>query len=336
MGYGPGQGNGNGVRSAKRAKVTHLALRNMKDQGERIAMVTAYDASFARLCDQAGADVLLVGDSLGMVIQGQDNTLAVTMDEMIYHCRSVVRGVEAASGRAMVVGDLPFMSYQSAEDEALRNAGRLLKEGRAEAVKLEGGAEYAALVHKMARIGIPVMGHIGLTPQSVHALGGFKVQGRESAQADRLKADAIALAEAGAFALVLEGIPRELGAEITASVPIPTIGIGAGPECDGQVLVLYDLLGMNEEFRPRFVKRYENFAVRVRTAVDTYISEVRSGEFPAAEHSFTRDAANKDRGPGPATARVAAAGGVVTESESDLTLAGLSCVPLRPLTGGRD
>ena len=335
MGYGPGQGSGSGARAQKRTKMTHLALRHMKEQGERIAMVTAYDASFARLCDQAGADILLVGDSLGMVIQGQDNTLAVTMEEMIYHCRSVVRGVEAAGGRSMVVGDLPFMSYQSAEDEALRNAGRLLKEGRAEAVKLEGGAEYATLVHKMARIGIPVMGHIGLTPQSVHALGGFKVQGRETAQAERLKADAIALAEAGAFALVLEGIPRELGAEITAALPIPTIGIGAGPECDGQVLVLYDLLGMNEEFRPRFVKRYENFAVRVRTAVDTYISEVRSGEFPGAEHSFVRDQAAKERG-GP-TARVAAAGGVVTESEGgDLPLAGLACVPLRPLTGGRD
>jgi len=305
----------------------------MKAEGERIAMVTAYDASFARLCDQAGADILLVGDSLGMVIQGQDNTLAVTMDEMIYHCRSVARGVEATSGRAMIVGDLPFMSYQSAEDEAMRNAGRLIKEGKAEAVKLEGGAEYASLVRKMARIGIPVMGHIGLTPQSVHALGGFKVQGREAGQAAQLKADALALAEAGAFALVLEGMPRELAAEITAALPIPTIGIGAGPECDGQVLVLYDLLGMNEEFRPRFVKRYENFAVRVRTAVDTYISEVRSGEFPGTEHSFARESAGKER---PAAARVAAAGGVVAESEGEFGLIGLGCVPLRPLTGGRD
>jgi 3-methyl-2-oxobutanoate hydroxymethyltransferase len=309
----------------------------MKDEGERIAMVTAYDASFARLCDQAGADVLLVGDSLGMVIKGEDNTLAVTMDEMIYHCRAVARGVAAGSGRAMIVGDLPFMSYQSAEDEALRNAGRLLKEGKAEAVKLEGGAEYAGMVHKMSRIGIPVMGHIGLTPQSVHALGGFKVQGRETSQADRLKADAVALAEAGAFALVLEGIPRELAAEITQALPIPTIGIGAGVECDGQVLVLYDLLGMNEEFRPRFVKRYENFAVRVRTAVDTYISEVRSGEFPGLEHSFTREQGSKDKERGPAAARVAAAGGVVAESEgSESPLSGLACVPLRPLTGGRE
>lgn len=336
MGYGPGSGVGGGGRPLKASKVTHLALRNMKDQGDRIAMVTAYDASFARLCDQAGADILLVGDSLGMVIQGQDNTLSVTMEEMIYHCRSVARGVDAATGRAMVVGDLPFMSYQSAEDEAVRNAGRLLKEGKAEAVKLEGGAEYAGMVQKLARIGIPVMGHIGLTPQSVHALGGFKVQGREAAQAGRLKADALALAEAGAFALVLEGIPRELAAEITAELPIPTIGIGAGPECDGQVLVLYDLLGMNEEFRPRFVKRYENFAVRVRTAVDTYINEVRSGEFPTAEHSFTREPPSKERGSQPA-ARVAAAGGVVAESDSgEFPLAGIGCVPLRPLNGGRE
>jgi 3-methyl-2-oxobutanoate hydroxymethyltransferase len=190
------------------------------------------------------------------------------------------------------------------------------------------------MVHKLTRIGIPVMGHIGLTPQSIHALGGFKIQGREAAQAERLKDDARALAEAGAFALVLEGMPRELAAEITAALPIPTIGIGAGPECDGQVLVLYDLLGMNEEFRPRFVKRYENFAVRVRTAVDTYISEVRSGEFPAAEHSFSREPPAKERG---AAARVAAAGGVVAESESgELPLSGLACVPLRPLVGGRE
>ena len=334
MGYGPGSGSGSGARAVRGSKVTHLALRSMKDQGERIAMVTAYDASFARLCDQAGTDILLVGDSLGMVIQGEDNTLAVTMDEMIYHCRAVARGVAAATGRAMIVGDLPFMSYQSAEDEAMRNAGRLIKDGKAEAVKLEGGAEYAPLVSKLARIGIPVMGHIGLTPQSLHALGGFKIQGREATQAARLKADAQALAAAGAFALVLEGIPHELAAEITAELPIPTIGIGAGPECDGQVLVLYDLLGMNEEFRPRFVKRYENFAVRVRTAVDTYINEVRSGEFPAAEHSFSREPPSKERGP---AARVAAAGGVVAESDSgDFALAGLGCVQLRPLNGGRE
>jgi 3-methyl-2-oxobutanoate hydroxymethyltransferase len=310
------------------SKVTHLQLRQMKDQGERIAMLTAYDASFARLCDQAGVDILLVGDSLGMVIQGMDNTLTVTMDQMIYHCRAVARGVEAAGGRAMIVGDMPFLSYQAADDEALRNAGRLLKEGFAEAVKLEGGGEYAELVARMVRIGIPVMGHIGLTPQSVHALGGFKVQGREDAAAQRLRDDAKALAEAGCFSIVLEGIPRELAAEITKEIHVPTIGIGAGPECDGQVLVLYDLLGMNEEFRPRFVKRYDNLAMRVRNAVDTFITEVRGGDFPAPEHTFSRE---KERGAQPA-ARIAAAGGVVAESD---VAVGLSCIPLYPLPGGK-
>jgi 3-methyl-2-oxobutanoate hydroxymethyltransferase len=309
-------------------KVTHLQLRQMKEQGERIAMLTAYDASFARLCDQAGVDILLVGDSLGMVIQGMDNTLAVTMDQMIYHCRAVARGVEAAGGRAMIVGDMPFLSYQAANDEALRNAGRLLKEGFAEAVKLEGGAEYADLVSRMVRIGIPVMGHIGLTPQSVHALGGFKVQGREDEVAQRLRQDARALAETGCFSIVLEGMPRELAAEITRDVSVPTIGIGAGPECDGQVLVLYDLLGMNEEFRPRFVKRYDNLAMRVRNAVDTFITEVRDGDFPAPEHTFSRE---KERGAPPA-AKVATAGGVV--AESDIAV-GLSCIPLYPLPGGK-
>ncbi len=316
--------------SRRRAdKVTHLTLRQMKEQGDRIAMLTAYDASFARLCDQAGIDVLLVGDSLGMVIQGMDNTLAVTMDQMVYHCSAVARGVQAASGRSMIVGDLPFLSYQAADDEALRNAGRLLKEGFAEAVKLEGGAEYAPLVERMVRMGVPVMGHIGLTPQSVHALGGFKVQGRAEAQAQRLREDALALAEAGCFAIVLEGIPSELAAEITASISIPTIGIGAGVDCDGQVLVLYDLLGMNEEFRPRFVKRYDNLAVRVRTAIDGFITEVRNGDFPSIEHSFSRE---KDRSTTPAP-KVAAAGGVVAESEAPSL--GLSCIPLYPLPGGK-
>lgn len=314
------------VHSARRGKVTHLELRKMKEQGERIAMLTAYDYSFARLCDQAGTDILLVGDSLGMVIQGQKNTLPVTMEHMIYHCQAVARGVEAASGRAMVVGDLPFMSYQSDLDEAMKNAGRLVKEGQAEAVKLEGGAEYCELVRRLTRVGIPVMGHIGLTPQSLHALGGFKVQGRDDLAGQRLKSDALALAEAGCFSLVMEGIPQELGAEITESLAIPTIGIGAGPECDGQVLVIYDLLGMNEEFRPRFVKRYENFAVRVRTAIDSYIGEVRSGAFPGQEHSFSRVEKSKDR------PRAVAVGGVVAESEGrQVDSIGVGCIPIRPL-----
>ena len=313
------------VHSARRAKVTHLELRKMKEQGERIAMLTAYDFSFARLCDQAGTDILLVGDSLGMVVQGQKNTLPVTMDHMIYHCQAVARGVVAASGRAMVVGDLPFMSYQSDLDEAMRNAGRLIKEGQAEAVKLEGGAEYCELVQRLSRVGIPVMGHVGLTPQSLHALGGFKIQGRDDQAAQRIKADAIALAEAGCFSLVLEGIPQELAQEITDSLQIPTIGIGAGPECDGQVLVIYDLLGMNEEFRPRFVKRYENFAVRIRTAIDSYIGEVRSGAFPGPEHSFSRSEKSKS------APRAVAAFGVVAESEGRvLDSVGVGCIPLRP------
>ena len=320
-------------KGSRPGKVTHLLLRQMKEQGERIAMLTAYDASFARLCDQAGTDVLLVGDSLGMVIQGGDNTLGVTMEDMVYHCRAVARGVEAATGRAMIVGDLPFMSYQTGPDEALRNAGRLIKEGHAEAVKLEGGAEYADLVRRMTRIGIPVMGHIGLTPQSIHSLGGYRVQGRDDGAAQRLRDDAHALADAGCFAIVLECVPRELAAQITADLAIPTIGIGAGVDCDGQVLVLYDLLGMNEEFRPRFVKRYDNLALRVRTAIDSYIHEVRDGEFPAPEHTFGRDKETRDRSaPSSHSPRVAAAGGVVSEIDPS---AGLSCIPLHPLDGGR-
>jgi 3-methyl-2-oxobutanoate hydroxymethyltransferase len=310
----------------------------MKASGERIAMLTAYDASFARLCDQAGVDVLLVGDSLGMVIQGMDNTLPVTMDQMVYHCQAVARGVAAASGRAMVVGDMPFLSYQASVDEAIRNAGRLLKEGMAEAVKLEGGAEYAELAQRLSRLGVPVMGHIGLTPQSLHTLGGFKIQGRKEGEAERLLSDALALQEAGCFALVLEAIPRELAAEITAALRIPTIGIGAGVDCDGQVLVIYDLLGMNEEFRPRFVKRYDNLALRVRTAIDTYIDEVRSGEFPGPEHSFSKQAPAPGSAAPYGGARVSAAGGVVPEADGQAPIehAGVGCVPLRPIRGGRD
>ncbi len=329
--------------SGRRVKVTHLTLREMKEQGERIAMLTAYDASFARLCDQAGVDVILVGDSLGMVVQGMDNTLSVTMDQMVYHCQAVARGVEAASARSMVVGDMPFLSYQASTDEAIRNAGRLLKEGRAEAVKLEGGAEYAELSSRLCRLGVPVMGHIGLTPQSVHTLGGFKVQGRKEEHAKKLLQDALALEQAGCFALVLEAIPRELATEITRSLSIPTIGIGAGVDCDGQVLVIYDLLGMNEEFRPKFVKRYDNLALRVRTAIDTYIGEVRNGDFPGLEHSFS-----KEQRPGPSASpygglRMAAAGGVTPEVPDDepdadgaqrsgtpfMDNAGVGCVPLR-------
>jgi 3-methyl-2-oxobutanoate hydroxymethyltransferase len=288
----------------------------MKTDGRKIAMVTAYDATFARLVDQAGVDVILVGDSLGMVIQGGANTLPVTMEEMIYHCRSVVRGTE----RAQVVGDMPFMSYQASIEDGLRNAGRLVKEGGAEAVKLEGGADYAELASRLVRIGIPVMGHIGLTPQSFHALGGFKVQGRGEAAAKRILDDAVALEQAGCYAIVLEGIPRELAKEITARVACPTIGIGAGVDCDGQVLVVYDLLGMNEEFRPKFVKRYDNLAVRIRTSVEEYINEVRNNVFPDEDHSFSKDAPPANATPYGAAR---ASGG-----ERDPDAAGAACIPL--------
>jgi 3-methyl-2-oxobutanoate hydroxymethyltransferase len=304
-------------------KVTLQTLRKLKSEGHKIAMVTAYDASFARLVDQAGVDVILVGDSLGMVIQGGANTLPVTMEEMIYHCKSVARGAE----RAQVVGDMPFMSYQASLEDGIRNAGRLVKEGGAEAVKLEGGADYAELASRLVRIGIPVMGHIGLTPQSLHQMGGFKIQGRGEAAAKRLVDDALALDQAGCYSLVLEGIPRELAAEITRQVSCPTIGIGAGTGCDGQVLVVYDLLGMNEEFRPKFVKRYENLAVRIRTAVEEYVTEVRSGAFPDDEHSFSKDA------PAPASATPYGSARAVSSSGSfgggfDPDAAGAACIPL--------
>jgi 3-methyl-2-oxobutanoate hydroxymethyltransferase len=299
-------------------KVTIQTLRKMKSEGRKVAMITAYDASFARLVDQGGVDVILVGDSLGMVVQGGANTLPVTMEEMIYHCRSVARGAE----RAQVVGDMPFMSYQASLEDGIRNAGRLVKEGGAEAVKLEGGADYAELASRLCRIGIPVMGHIGLTPQSLHQMGGFKVQGRGEAAAKKILDDAVALDEAGCYAIVLEGIPRELAGEITKKVSCPTIGIGAGADCDGQVLVIYDLLGMNEEFRPKFVKRYDNLAVRIRTAVEEYVTEVRMGVFPDEEHSFSKD----ERPPQNATpyGSARAAGGMTVDPEA----AGAACIPI--------
>ena len=263
-------------------QVTIHALAQKKVRGERITMLTAYDATFARLFDDAGIDVLLVGDSLGMVVQGHDSTLPVTVDEMVYHCRAVRRGAR----RAHVVGDLPFMSYQAGVDEAVRNAGRLVAEGGAQSVKLEGGADFADVVRRIVRAGIPVMGHIGLTPQSVHKMGGYVVQGRDEDKARQLLSDALALEAAGCFALVLEGIPAELGAEITRRLTIPTIGIGAGVHCDGQVLVSYDLIGLNPDFAPKFVKRYADGALVVKDAVKAYVDEVVSGAFPTDAHSF--------------------------------------------------
>jgi len=263
-------------------RLTVPSIRGMKKRGERIAMVTAYDATFAQMIDEGGADMLLVGDSLGMVVQGLDSTLPVTVDEMIYHCRAVSRGAR----RAMVVGDLPFMSWQLSTEQALKNAARFLSEGRAQAVKLEGGVEAADTVRKLVTLGIPVVGHVGLMPQSVHAMGGFRVQGKTEEAADSVLEDAIAIAQAGAFAIVLEGIPSDLAARITASIDIPTIGIGAGVECDGQVLVCYDLLGLTPSLRPKFVKRFAELYAEGKQAVATYCSEVKSGVFPSAEFAF--------------------------------------------------
>ncbi len=263
-------------------KVTINTLRKMKQAGERITMLTAYDATFARLLDRAGTDVLLVGDSLGMVVQGHDTTLPVTMDQIVYHCAAVKRGVQ----RAHVVGDMPFGSYQASADEAVKNAMRICAEGGAESVKLEGGAEYAEVIQRIVRAGVPVMGHIGLTPQSVHKLGGYVVQGRSEDKAARLLADAKALEAAGCYSIILEMMPAELSAEIARSVSIPVIGIGAGAGCDGQVLVIYDLLGLNPDFSPKFVKKYLDLGMLIRDAVTRYNDDVKHGAFPGPEHSF--------------------------------------------------
>jgi 3-methyl-2-oxobutanoate hydroxymethyltransferase len=267
----------------KASKVTIHTLRQMKARGDKIAMLTAYDATFARLLDEAGADVLLVGDSLGMVIQGHETTLPVTLDEIAYHCRAVARGAR----RAHVVGDMPFMSYQASLEQGLTNAGKLMKEGACHSVKLEGGAVHAELVSRLVTAGIPVMGHIGLTPQSVHQLGGFKVQGRDPGGRERLLADARTLEDAGAYALVLEAIPADIAYDITAALSIPTIGIGAGLGCNGQVLVSYDALGMDESFKPRFVRRYATLGDTIKDAVAHYIADVRDGSFPSDAESFT-------------------------------------------------
>ncbi|HEX2691098.1 MAG TPA: 3-methyl-2-oxobutanoate hydroxymethyltransferase [Kofleriaceae bacterium] len=267
----------------KTSKVTIHTLRQMKVRGEKIAMLTAYDATFARLLDEAGADVLLVGDSLGMVIQGHDTTLPVTLDEIAYHCRAVARGVR----RAHVVGDMPFMSYQASIEQGLTNAGKLMKEGGCHSIKLEGGAVHAELVKRLVSAGIPVMGHIGLTPQSYHQLGGFKVQGRDPGGRERLLADARVLEEAGVYSIVLEAIPADIAHDITAQVSVPTIGIGAGAGCDGQVLVSYDALGMDETFKPRFVRRYATLGATIKDAVAHYVADVRAGSFPSDAESFT-------------------------------------------------
>jgi 3-methyl-2-oxobutanoate hydroxymethyltransferase len=265
-----------------RPKVTVPELRERKGAGPPLAMVTAYDFTMARLLDAAGVDLLLVGDSLGMVVQGLSNTLPVTIDEICYHGRAVARGAATAH----VVGDLPFMSYQISAAQALESAGRLLKEGAFESVKLEGGQEIAEHVRRIVRAGIPVMGHVGLTPQSVHALGGFKVQGRGEEGAAKVVADARAIEEAGAYAIVLEAIPPDVAARVTAELGVPTIGIGAGSACDGQVLVCTDLLGMARDHAPKFAKHYAELGDAIIDAVKRYVGEVQSGAFPAPEHAY--------------------------------------------------
>ncbi len=267
-------------------KVTVPEIVKAKASGRPIVCLTAYDFPFARIADEAGVDLVLVGDSLGMVVQGADTTLPVTMDEMVYHTRMVAR----ARRRALVVADLPFLSYQVSATDAVANAGRLIKEGGAEAVKLEGGRAVAATIERIASVDIPVMGHIGLTPQSVHRMGGHKVQGRRRGQApgqrERLIEDALAVEAAGAFAIVLEGMPCDLAAEITERLAIPTIGIGAGIDCDGQILVLHDVLGLGERTPPRFAKRYADLWSAAREAIGAYSNDVRGGVFPTAAHSF--------------------------------------------------
>ena len=266
----------------KKKKVTILEIGAMKQAGEKITMITAYDYPFAKVVDDAGIDIILVGDSVGTVIQGVPNTLPVTMDEMIYHTRMVARARE----RALVVFDLPFMSYQASLEQAKQNAGRALKEANAEAVKLEGGANMAETISAIVNIDIPVMGHIGLTPQSVHRLGGFKVQGKDERTRKKLLEDARAVEEAGAFAVVLELVPAEVAKEITEMLSIPTIGIGAGIHCDGQVLVLHDLLGLYPARKLKMVKQYANLYEESRKAVEQFCKEVKEKKFPGPEHSF--------------------------------------------------
>jgi 3-methyl-2-oxobutanoate hydroxymethyltransferase len=267
-------------------KVRVTDLGRMKAEGAPITMLTAYDYPFARIFDHVGVDVLLVGDSLGMVVQGAESTLPVTLGEMIYHTRMVVR----ARRRALVIADLPFLTYQVSVEQAVRNAGRLIKDGGAEAVKLEGGITMADTIRRLVDVDIPVMGHIGLTPQSIHRMGGHRVQGRRSGRGpgcrERLLEDAAAVEQAGAFSLVLEGIPADLAQEITEHSAIPTIGIGAGPRCDGQVLVMHDVLGLSESFIPRFAKPYANLWQDAGAAATAYIREVRERAFPAPEHCY--------------------------------------------------
>ncbi len=266
----------------KAKKTTVPDIVRMKSQGEKIAALTAYDTLFASILDSAGIDIILVGDSGAMVFAGHETTLPITLDDMIYHTRAVRRGVQ----RALLVADMPFLSYQASAEQAVGNAGRLLKEAGAEAVKLEGGRHVVDTVRRLVEIGIPVMGHLGLTPQSIHVFGGYQVQATDDDRAQRLLEDARMLEEAGAFSIVLEKIPATLARRVTEALSIPTIGIGAGVDCDGQILVTHDMLGLFEKFHPKFVRRYAELGAEIRRACQNYASDVRSSKFPSPEESY--------------------------------------------------
>jgi 3-methyl-2-oxobutanoate hydroxymethyltransferase len=266
-----------------RKKVTKNTLIGMKKKGERIVALTSYDYLSTRIIDETGVDLILVGDSLGMVVLGYDNTLPVTVEEIIHHLKAVSR----AKPKAMITGDMPFMSYQASVEDAVRNAGRLVKEGGAESVKLEGGERYVPVIEAIVQASIPVIGHLGLTPQSLHEFGGYRVQGKDAESAERLCRDALSLEEAGCFAVVLEGIPWQLAERITKAIDIPTIGIGAGSRCDGQVLVISDMLGIYEHPLPKFVKKYDELGERMKLAIQDYVEEVRKGTFPGIEYSYS-------------------------------------------------
>ena len=268
-----------------RQPITIPSILGRKKSGKKLVALTGYDYSFARILDTTEIDIVLVGDSLGMVSLGYENTLPVTMDEMVAHTRAVKRGLN----NPLLVSDMPFMSYQVSVEQAVANAGRLIQEGRAEAVKLEGGIPVCEKVQAIVQAGVPVMGHVGLTPQRVHQFGGYKIQGKNYIDARQIKQDAKALQQAGVFSVVLEGIPGELAGEITRELKIPTIGIGAGKDCDGQILVIHDMLGLNSEFTPKFVKQYAKLESQIQSAVADYTQEVRSGDFPGEEQTYSTE-----------------------------------------------
>ncbi len=268
-----------------RKKITPVDLQTMKNEGKKFSMLTAYDYPMALLEDRAGIEVILVGDSLGMTVLGYENTIPVTMDEMIHHTKAVTRGAKYA----LIIGDMPFMSYNTSEQDAIFNAGRFMKEGKADAVKLEGGASVKEIVRAIVKAGIPVMGHIGLTPQTISMLGGFKVQGKDAQAAQKIIDDAVSLEDAGAFSVLIEAIPAPITKRITERLKVPVIGIGAGVHCDGQVLVVHDMLGLFDRFTPKFAKRYVNLSEQMLKAFETYREEVLTGKFPTDQHSFHID-----------------------------------------------